>query len=160
MKLKQPPSHSAHPSGVMKGSEVSIGPLQPLPLHSHHKPHGLFTSAQTPGNLSPKVLGTFESLDLRSSAVFSPGGLLFTCGRSVIRHLSCRALVTTKTEHFKTNAIPSWDICANFIKTCNKIRNVSVACTIMSKCIYLTSETHQAKNPPIVFLLFYIYIFP
>lgn len=110
-------------------------------------------------NLPPKVLGTFESLDLRSNAVFWSERLLFICGRSVIHHLPRKALVTTKTEHFTTNDILSWDICVNFNRASNKIRNVSVSCMIRSKCTYFIAATHQAKNPPIAFFILFFYTF-
>jgi len=77
----------------------------------------------------------------------------------VIRHLSGKASVTAETEHFKTNAIPSWDICAYFNRASNRIRTIPVSYVIMIKHTYLTSAIHQSKKPPIDFFLFYIFIF-
>lgn len=111
----------------------------------------LCPDAQLLENLSPKVPGTFKSRTQKQCILFA-WVIALHVSQSVIWHLSWNFLKMTKKHPLNTKAIPRWDICSNFNRA-NKIRNISLSCTIMSNPHILILATSQAHSPSIVSFL-------
>lgn len=99
-----------------------------------------------PENLASWVRGTFKSLQFRSNAVFLCRLLLcmvWEVWSDTFPATFWKKSFFDKKTTLNTKAIPRWDICTNFNRVNNKIRNVSVS--YMSN--WTSLATNQAKSP-------------